>query len=88
MIHPPWILYPVHHEEGRKDLYGLTSLNWFQGLVPMCATSLPCRAGNKLDFNPVSLMLSIHLVLLALHAKSASECTSSWLFLSRKEAET
>lgn len=88
MIYPPWILWPVNHEKGRKDLYSLTSLNRFQGLVPMCATSLPCRAGKKLDFNPISLMLSIHLVLLALHAKSSSECASSWLFLSRKEAET
>lgn len=47
----------------------MTSLNHFWGLLPMYASSLPCRAENNLYFNPTSPSLSIHLFLLALHGK-------------------
>lgn len=66
----------------------MTSLNQFWGLVPVYASSLPCRAENKLDFNPTSSLLSSHLILLALHGKIFLQAYIFLALVFWEEAET
>lgn len=83
-------MYPIKNrkKENKEGNCCLISLNQFWGLVPMYASSLPCRAENKLDFNPTSSLWSIHLILLALHGKVFLQ---EYIFLTSffwKEADT